>query len=141
MASRKRGSRTRKRRGDPGQLNLFDAPGEPAQSRANPAAPPRLKSKRIKAASVERSVTLSPQEASTYLGVTVSTLKSWRAKKIGPKWTHRGVRLGRAPATGLERAGHSGRVAIGAVLALSSRQQRAQFCLQTTTTRAIADFF
>ncbi|MBL8544099.1 MAG: helix-turn-helix domain-containing protein [Hyphomonadaceae bacterium] len=93
MASRKRGSRTRKRRGDPGQLNLFDAPVEEARARAKRAAPLRVKTKRLKAASVERSVAFSPQEAATYIGVTVSTLKSWRAKKIGPKWTHRGVRL------------------------------------------------
>jgi hypothetical protein len=93
MASRKRGSRTRKRRGDPGQLNLFEAPGEKATVRIKLAAPLRVKAKRLKAPSVERSVAFSPQEASTYLGVTVSTLKSWRAKKIGPKWTRRGARL------------------------------------------------
>ncbi|UPT63851.1 MAG: helix-turn-helix domain-containing protein [Hyphomonadaceae bacterium JAD_PAG50586_4] len=93
MASRKRGSRTRKRRGDPGQLNLFDTPGEKAPVPIKRAAPLRVKAKRLKAPSVERSVAFSPQEASTYLGVTVSTLKSWRAKKIGPKWTRRGARL------------------------------------------------
>jgi hypothetical protein len=93
MASRKRGSRTRKRRGDPGQLNLFDAPGEKAPARTKRAAPLRVRTTRLKAPSVERSVAFSPQEASTYLGVTVSTLKSWRAKKIGPKWTRRGTRL------------------------------------------------
>ena len=93
MASRKRGSRTRKRRGDPGQLNLFDAPAEKAPARTKHAAPLRVKAKRLKAPSVERSVAFSSQEASTYLGVTVSTLKSWRAKKIGPKWTRRGARL------------------------------------------------
>jgi|SRR5690606_254823 hypothetical protein len=93
MASRKRGSRTRKRRGDPGQLNLFDPPVDKAPARTKRAAPLRVKAKRIKAPPVERSVVFSPQEASTYLGVRVSTLKSWRAKKIGPKWTRRGARL------------------------------------------------
>ncbi len=93
MASRKRGSRSRKRRGDPGQLNLFDASANKAPARTKHAAPLRVKAKRIKAPPVERSVVFSPQEASTYLGVTVSTLKSWRAKKIGPKWTRRGARL------------------------------------------------
>lgn len=92
MASRRRGSRTRKR-GDPGQLNLFDAPGEKTPAPTKRAAPLRVKTKRVKAPFVGRSVALSPQEASTYLGVTVSTLKSWRAKKIGPKWTRRGARL------------------------------------------------
>ena len=93
MASRKRGSRTRKRRSDPGQLNLFDAPGEKAPARTKRPAPLQVRAKQLKASSVERSVAFSPQEASTYLGVTVSTLKSWRAKKIGPKWTRRGARL------------------------------------------------
>lgn len=93
MASRKRGSRVRKRRGDPGQLNLFEAPESGAQTRAPAAAPLRVKTKRIKAASIERPVIYSPREAATYLGVAVSTLKSWRAKKIGPPWTRRGGRL------------------------------------------------
>jgi hypothetical protein len=93
MASRKRGSRVRKPRNDPGQLNLFDAPGERPQPRAKAAAPLRVKTRRIKAASVERPVIFSPRDAATYLGVAVSTLKSWRAKKIGPRWTHRGARL------------------------------------------------
>lgn len=93
MASRKRGSRTRKRRGDPGQLNLFDTPADKAPAPTKRAAPLQVRTKRLKAPSVERSVAFSPQEASTYLGVTVSTLKSWRAKKIGPKWTRRGARL------------------------------------------------
>ncbi|WP_135211136.1 helix-turn-helix transcriptional regulator [Vitreimonas flagellata] len=93
MASRKRGSRTRKRRSDPGQLNLFDTPGEKAPVRAKSAAPLRVKTKRLTAAAREQSVILSPREAAAYLRVAVSTLKSWRAKKIGPKWMRRGARL------------------------------------------------
>ena len=93
MASRKRGSRARERRDDPGQLNLFDAPGEEPRAQVKHAATMRARVRRIRAESIEKPVTLSPKEASTYLGVAVSTLKSWRAKKIGPKWTHRGVRL------------------------------------------------
>ena len=93
MASRKRGSRARKRGGDPGQLNLFDAPGENAPARVKSAAPLRVKTKRLTAAAKEQSVILSPGEAAAYLRVAISTLKSWRAKKIGPKWTRRGARL------------------------------------------------
>ena len=93
MASRKRGSRTRKRRGDPGQLNLFDAPREKAPARTKRAASLQMKAKRITGAAVEQSVILSPREAAAYLQVAISTLKSWRAKKIGPKWTRRGARL------------------------------------------------
>ncbi|MBN8607210.1 MAG: helix-turn-helix domain-containing protein [Caulobacterales bacterium] len=36
---------------------------------------------------------LDARAAAQYLGVSVSTLKSWRAKKIGPRWTMRGARL------------------------------------------------
>lgn len=93
MAPRKRGSRVRKARGDPGQLNLFETSEQRARTPTKPAAPLRVKAKRIKAASIERAVILSPHEAATYLGVAVSTLKSWRAKKIGPPWTRRGGRL------------------------------------------------
>ena len=92
MATRKRGSRISKRRGDPGQLNLFDAPADKAP-RAKRAAPLQVKAKRITGAAVEQAVILSPREAAAYLQVAISTLKSWRAKKIGPKWTRRGARL------------------------------------------------
>lgn len=93
MASRKRGSSTRKRGGDPGQLNLFDAPREKAPARTKRAALLRMKATRITGAVVEQSAILSPREAAAYLRVAISTLKSWRAKKIGPKWTRRGARL------------------------------------------------
>jgi excisionase family DNA binding protein len=36
---------------------------------------------------------LTPREAAAYLKVAVSTLKSWRAKKLGPAWRRRGARL------------------------------------------------
>lgn len=93
MASRKRGSGSRKRRGDPGQLNLFDAPQERMAVRSKPASPLRVRTKRIVAVPIDRPVILSPREAAAYLGVAVSTLKSWRAKKIGPLWQRRGARL------------------------------------------------
>jgi hypothetical protein len=91
MAARKRGSRTRKPRGDPGQLNLFDAPEQ--RARAKPAAPLRMRAKRAVPAAIERPKILTPREAAAYLNVAVSTLKSWRAKKIGPVWRRRGARL------------------------------------------------
>ena len=91
MAAHKRGSRLRKRRGDPGQLNLFDAPERKAAPK--PAAPLRVKTKRVLAPRVERPVVLSPRDAAAYLNVAVSTLKSWRAKNIGPSWRRRGARL------------------------------------------------
>ncbi|MBX9745615.1 MAG: helix-turn-helix domain-containing protein [Hyphomonadaceae bacterium] len=41
----------------------------------------------------QRPVVLSAREAAQYLGVSVSTLKNWRAKKVGPHWVMRGARL------------------------------------------------
>lgn len=92
MAAHKRGSRVRRRRGDPGQLTLFEAPEHRAGP--TPAAQLRVKAtKRVLAPRVERPVVLSPRDAAAYLNVAVSTLKSWRAKNIGPAWRRRGARL------------------------------------------------
>ena len=78
---------------DPRQMGLFDA------LEATPVAQTRTprtrvaKAKAPRSGAVERPVVLGPVEASQYLGVSVSTLKNWRAKQIGPKWTLRGARL------------------------------------------------
>lgn len=78
---------------DPRQMRLFDAletaPATPARTR-------RAKAIKQKPASLEapqRPVVLSAREAAQYLGVSVSTLKNWRAKKVGPRWVMRGARL------------------------------------------------
>lgn len=81
-----------------GQLGLFDGIEAPQKARAPAAAKPMKRARRAvspPAASTksERSVVLNPREAAQYLGVSVSTLKLWRAQKIGPKWTKRGARL------------------------------------------------
>lgn len=81
----------------PGQLGLFDTIEAP-QKRAPAAAKPMKRARRAvapPAASTkpERPVVCSPREAAQYLGVSVSTLKLWRAQKIGPRWTKRGARL------------------------------------------------
>jgi hypothetical protein len=98
MARRVRNKSPQKRLNDPGQLGLFDAIQQPPNQR--PAAPAtRPKHSRgdrpppAPSTMPERAVVLSPREAAQYLGVSVSTLKLWRAKKIGPKWTMRGARL------------------------------------------------
>ena len=98
MTRRARKKSPHKRWSDPGQLGLFDATEARAPARnAAPAKQPRPpKSSRAKPApspTPERAVVLSPREAAQYLGVSVSTLKAWRAKKIGPKWSMRGARL------------------------------------------------
>jgi predicted DNA-binding transcriptional regulator AlpA len=78
---------------DPRQLGLFDAfEGKPSPP-ARKLLVKRAKPKRISADGAQRPVVLSPREAAQYLGVSVSTLKHWRAKNIGPKWRHRGARL------------------------------------------------
>lgn len=78
---------------DPRQMGLFDgleaAPAAPARTPRATAA--KVKPPRFRA--VERPVVLNPREAAQYIGVSVSTLKNWRAKSIGPKWTMRGARL------------------------------------------------
>ncbi len=82
----------------PGQLGLFDAIEAPQKARAPAAAKPMKRAPRAVAppassSKSERPVVLNPREAAQYLGVSVSTLKLWRAQKIGPKWTKRGARL------------------------------------------------
>jgi hypothetical protein len=85
-------SGSRRRRSDPGQLNLFEDGEQRAPPR--PAAKAAIaKPARVKAAPAERPTVLSPREAAAYLKVSVATLKSWRAKKIGPAWRRRGARL------------------------------------------------
>jgi predicted DNA-binding transcriptional regulator AlpA len=74
-------------------MGLFDA------LEVAPAAlarKPRVNVSKVKlprSEALERPVVLNPGEAAQYLGVSVSTLKNWRAKSIGPKWTMRGARL------------------------------------------------
>jgi predicted DNA-binding transcriptional regulator AlpA len=75
-------------------MELFDAietrPAPGAMSaKPGAAGKPKPAAKPI----VERPIVLSPREAAQYLGVSVSTLKNWRAKKSGPRWTHCGARL------------------------------------------------
>lgn len=82
----------------PGQLGLFDAIEAPQKARAPAAAKPMKRARRAVAPTSastksERPVVLNPRETAQYLGVSVSTLKLWRAQKIGPKWTKRGARL------------------------------------------------
>lgn len=98
MTRRARKKSPHKRWSDPGQLGLFDAAETRAPARnaapAKPAKPPQSgRAKRAPSPAPDRPVVLSPREAALYLGVSVSTLKAWRAKKIGPKWSMRGARL------------------------------------------------
>jgi predicted DNA-binding transcriptional regulator AlpA len=78
---------------DPRQMGLFDARElAPATPQRKPA-PKALRVKTAPPGIVERPVVLNTREAAQYLGVSVSTLKNWRVKRVGPKWTMRGARL------------------------------------------------
>lgn len=89
-SGKKRGSR--RRRSDPGQLSLFEDREQRRPPR--PSAKAAIaKPARAKAAAPENQGLLTPREAAAYLRVSVATLKSWRAKKIGPAWRRRGARL------------------------------------------------
>ena len=99
MAKRARKKREARERPDPRQLGLFDALDSP---NPQPAPSPAKRNRRSRAApttsggapaSPQRQAVLDPRETARYLGVSVSTLKLWRAKKIGPRWTIRGARL------------------------------------------------
>lgn len=88
---------------DPRQMGLFDAleptPAVSARIRRAKA----IKSKPANTEAPSRPVVLSAREAAHYLGVSVSTLKNWRAKKIGPRWVMRGARLVAYKPADLER--------------------------------------
>lgn len=91
MKGRTRKKSPKRRWSDPGQLGLFDAVKTRARARAGAATTP--KAMRLKSADAERPAVLTPREAARYLNVSASTLKHWRAKKIGPVWRKRGARL------------------------------------------------
>lgn len=98
MARRGRKNSRKKGRSDPGQLGLFDAiESAPTRAAARPAAQAkparRVRTQASDSTAATRPVVLDARTAAQYLGVSVSTLKSWRAKKIGPRWTMRGARL------------------------------------------------
>ncbi|MEQ1707393.1 MAG: helix-turn-helix domain-containing protein [Terricaulis sp.] len=95
--SKSLGKRTAKRAAkfdiDPRQMGLFDALEVAPAALARKPRVNASKAKLPRSEALERPVVLSPGEAAQYLGVSVSTLKNWRAKSIGPKWTMRGARL------------------------------------------------
>lgn len=88
---------------DPRQMGLFDAlesaPAAPARMRPAKAVKQKLASEQT----LPRPMVLSAREAAQYLGVSISTLKHWRAKNIGPLWVMRGARLVAYKPADLER--------------------------------------
>jgi DNA-binding transcriptional regulator YiaG len=85
--------RAAKRIIDPRQMGLFDALEAASIAAARRPRSTAANVKTPRSGALERPVVLNPREAAQYLGVSTSTLKNWRAKSIGPKWTMRGARL------------------------------------------------
>jgi hypothetical protein len=83
-----------KTRLEPQQLSLFDA-AEPVLRAPSSSNTPkrRVRGKAEKPPAPATPPILSPREAAAYLGVSKSTLKAWRGKKVGPPWRRRGARL------------------------------------------------
>lgn len=91
MAKRRRKSPPKRNRDDPRQLALFNTPEAPTRSPKAALAVSRAPRRAV--ATPEHAVLLTTREAALYLRVSVSTLKNWRAKNIGPAWRKRGARL------------------------------------------------
>ena len=99
MAKRpgKAGKSKRGRRRAPVQLSLFDLLAAPNMSddmtakAAKPLAKPRLR--RPTKPAIDKPAVLTPAEAAVYLNIKPATLKSWRAKGIGPAYVKRAARL------------------------------------------------
>jgi hypothetical protein len=82
-----------RRAGDQSQLSLFGALEPCAPTPSSMAKPRRRGKAAAKPPAPAAAPFLTPRDAAVYLGVSVSTLKAWRAKKIGPVWRRRGARL------------------------------------------------
>jgi hypothetical protein len=81
---------TRRGARDPRQMSIFDLlePEEKLPTVVKPRRP-----KRPPPAAALRPAVLTPAEAAAYLNIKASTLKSWRAKGVGPVFVKRAARL------------------------------------------------
>lgn len=78
----------------PRQLSLFDdLPPTPTKSKAIDKSRTLKPRKARPVPKPERPLVLTPAQAAALLNVRPSTLKSWRAKGIGPAFVKRGARL------------------------------------------------
>jgi len=97
MAKGKHPARKRRtaRRRTPAQLSLLDlldgSDGTAVPAYGTPA-PKKRRTLPAKPA-VERPAVLTPAEAALYLNIKPATLKSWRAKGVGPAFVKRAARL------------------------------------------------
>jgi predicted DNA-binding transcriptional regulator AlpA len=96
MTGRAKTNRTRRRRADPNQQNLFDyvPPQKPILSVA-PALKPSAASKgaKPKPAQFERAGLFTATQAAQYLNLSIWTLKDWRKNQYGPPHIKIGVRM------------------------------------------------
>jgi hypothetical protein len=82
---------------DPNQLSLLDY--VPAEARrVEFTAKPKPQRARLRKSAQQQSPAntvsvLTAHQAANYLNLSLATLKSWRAKKIGPAFVKRGARL------------------------------------------------
>jgi hypothetical protein len=94
---RKAGKTKRSRIRAPVQLSLFDLMAAPNMGPDAPAAGTRPSSnprpRRPAKPAVDKPAVLTPAEAATYLNIKPATLKSWRAKGVGPAFVKRAARL------------------------------------------------
>ena len=99
MAKPPNGSKPRRtnRARRPQQLSLFDhLPPEASLDEPRTASSktaPKQRTRRPAKPAVERPAVLTPAEAAIYLNVKIATLKSWRAKRVGPAFVKRAARL------------------------------------------------
>jgi hypothetical protein len=99
MAKRlgKAGKSKRSRSRAPVQLSLFDLLATLSMSVDLPteaAKPPaKARTRRATKPAVDKPAVLTPAEAATYLNIKPATLKSWRAKGVGPAFVKRAARL------------------------------------------------
>ena len=105
MAKRPRtvGKSKRGRACAPVQLSLFDLLAAPHAGEDTPAAATKHSTKprprRPTKPAIDKPAVLTPAEAAMYLNIKPATLKSWRAKGVGPAFVKRAARvIGYTPA-------------------------------------------
>jgi hypothetical protein len=77
---------------DPKQMSIFDLL-EPMPMLAPAATAKPKRARRKPAPAATRPAVLTPAEAAAYLNIKPATLKSWRAKGVGPAFVKRAARL------------------------------------------------
>jgi hypothetical protein len=95
MAKRKAPKQTNRKIAakNPKQLSLFDLLPPTGASTPLDRAVKKARIRKPLKPAIERPAVLTPAEAALYLNIKPATLKSWRAKGIGPAFVKRAARL------------------------------------------------